>query len=238
MAIQPPPLSTPHPGSLRRARAIWLSMRASAVIASAGFVYLVGLALNIPGGFPMPPNPATRVVASLSVLASATAFVVLVGCLGSPRRTTGAKLALAAALGFALLAISNRVIQLAVLPVLPDSAGGSLDLYANYSAAQSVEMLAWGWLFGTTCLLASRLVRTVTSDRLPATLLTVSGALSLSAGLAYVIAEVIPGIPPWIGGAGMAAGAVAWGLTWPLAALVLAIGLRRGVQPARHAQTS
>jgi hypothetical protein len=230
--------TSPFSGSPRREGAARLAMRASLVVAGAGLLYLVGLALNIPAGFPMPPTSATRIAASLSVLASASAFVVVVGCLASLRRTAGANWALAAALGFAVIAITNRVIQLIVLPVLPDRAGGNLDLYANYSVAQSVEMLAWGWLFGSTCLLASRLVRRVTSESLPATLLVVSGALSLSAGLAYVIAAVIPGVPPWIGGAGMAAGAVAWGLTWPLAALVFATGLRRGAQPARHTQTS
>jgi hypothetical protein len=227
-----------YSGSLGRTHAPRLLMRALLVIAGGGFVYLVGLALNIPGGFPMPPTSTTRIVASLSVLATASAFVVVVGELRSLRHTAAANWALRAALGFALLAISNRVIQLVVLPVLPDRAGGNLDLYANYSAAQSVEMLAWGWLFGSTCLLASRLLHRVTPESLPATLLAVSGALSLSAGLAYVIAAVTPGVPPWIGGAGMVAGAVAWGLTWPLAALVLATGLRRGEQPSRHAQTS
>src|SRR6476646_8857381 len=70
--------SAGHRGGDRETR---IAVAAALVVTGAGLVYLLSLAVNVVAGFPMPPVVATRVLASVSVLASAPAFLILVFCL-------------------------------------------------------------------------------------------------------------------------------------------------------------
>lgn len=206
-------------------RAIRVATVASAAVVAGGAAYLLSLLLNIPGGFPMPPSAATRVVASLSVFASAPALAVFAWAMKVMRPSTRTNASFAIALAFAAVAVANRVGQLLVLGLAPDHAQ-QLDLYVTNSFMQVAEMVAWGWLFGAASLLVSGAVRYVASAW-PARLLAASGVMSLAAGLVY-FAALVATLPDWIGGIAVAIGGLAWGIVWPLsAALFMSAGRSR-----------
>jgi hypothetical protein len=137
--------------SAGRARGTHAASVASAVIVVAGVAYLASLLLNIPLGFPMPPAAPTRLMASLSVFASAPALAVFAWSLRRVHRSTATDVAFALSVIFAAVAVANRLVQLVALNIWPDR-GWQLDLYVTHSLAQAAEMLAWGWLFGAVFL--------------------------------------------------------------------------------------
>ncbi|HZQ49153.1 MAG TPA: hypothetical protein VFB69_02485 [Candidatus Dormibacteraeota bacterium] len=199
---------------------------ASGVIVAAGIVYVLALLFNIPGGFAMPPTAATRLVASLSVFASAPALTVFAYAVRQAQPSNRTRVAFAIAAVFATVAVANRIAQLLVIGLSPDGAQ-QLDLYVTHSYAQGVEMLAWGILFGTVTALLTPSVRTWAGGW-PARWLGASAVLSVVAGLAYSLALVAT-LPDWIGGIAVAFGGLAWGVTWPVSsALFLLSGRPRG----------
>src|SRR5690348_8478674 len=108
---------------------------------AATAVYVVALLLNGMAGMPMPPIVATRVIASLSVLAGAPAlvwFVVVIARRRSSRHPVAARVALTAVAVFAVVAITNRVLQLAIAAQLLSEP----DLYVAPSPANFAEMFA------------------------------------------------------------------------------------------------
>jgi hypothetical protein len=198
-----------------------LAALASAIVVVAGAAYVVSLVLNIPAGFPMPPSAITRLIASLSVFASAPALAVFAYSLKRACPSRATNIAFAISVIFAAVAVANRLVQLVMLEIWPER-GPQLDLYVTHSFAQGAEMLAWGWLFGAVTALLARAVR-VTAGAWPARLLAASGLMSLAAGLVYFVAPVVT-LPDWVGGIAIAAGGLAWGAVWPLsAALFLSI---------------
>jgi hypothetical protein len=202
---------------MTRDRTDWmpLAVMASAVIVVAGAAYVVALLLNIPSGFPMPPAAATRVIASLSVFASAPALAVFAYALKRARPSRATNMAFAISLVFASVAVANRLVQLVALNVRPEH-GPQLDLYMTHSFAQGAEMLAWGWLFGAVTGLLVVAVR-VTAGIWPARLLGASALMSVAAGLVYFVA-LVAALPDWIEGIAVALGGLAWGATWPVSA--------------------
>ncbi len=190
-------------------------MVASAIVLVAGVAYLGSLLLNIPAGFPMPPSSATRVVASLSVFASAPALALFASAVRHARPSRAANAAFVIAVIFAAIASANRLVQLVALEIWPER-GAQLDLYATHSFAQGAEMLAWGWLFGAVALLLAGAVRDL-AGAWPARLLAAAGLMSLGAGFVYTVALVAT-LPDWIGGVAVGVGGLAWGIAWPLSA--------------------
>jgi len=205
-----------------RADPLRLAMLASAIVAVAGAAYIVSLLLNIPAGFPMPPATATRMLASLSVLASAPALALFAYSLKRARPSRATDIAFAISMLFAALAVANRLAQLVALVLWP-GLGPQLDLYVTHSFAQAAEMLAWGWLFGAVTVQLAAPVR-ITAGAWPARLLGASGLMSLAAGLVYLVALVVT-LPDWVGGIAVAVGGLAWGIAWPLSAALSVSGL-------------
>lgn len=207
-----------------RADPMRLAVLASAVIVAAGVAYLVSLLLNIPAGFPMPPTAATRVMASMSVFASAPALAMLAYSQKRAHPSRATTMAFAISVIFAAVAVANRLTQLVVLEIWPERAQ-QLDLYVTHSFAQGAEMLAWGWLFGAATVLLAGAVR-VTAGAWPSRLLGASGLMSLAAGLVYLVAAVAT-LPDWVGGVAVAVGGLAWGIVWPASA-ALYVSILRG----------
>ncbi|HSP08476.1 MAG TPA: hypothetical protein VLU92_02625 [Candidatus Dormibacteraeota bacterium] len=207
--------------ALSRPRNPRLAVTASLVIVGAQLTYLLSLALNVAAGFPMPPVAATRTIASLSVIASAPAFLLLAWCLRGTRRNAIGDLSIVTAAAFAVISVLNRAVQLVVLSIVPVQTARSLDLYVTYSLGQDAEMLAWGLLFGATGLLVARAMSVSEVEAWPVRLLAASGVMALIAGLVYG-AAVIGSLPEWVGGIGIAAGGAAWALLWPLSAALYA----------------
>ena len=197
---------------------------ASVVIVAAGIGYLLSLLLNIPAGFPMPPHAATRVVASISVLASAPALAVFAYSMRVACSTRATNIAFALAVIFAMIAVANRLTQLFALQTLPQLGLPQLDLYVTNSFAQSAEMLAWGWLFGAVTLLLVRAVAS-TAGTWPARLYGAAGLMAITAGLIYAVA-IVAGLPEWLGGVGVAVGGLAWGIVWPASAGLFSLMIR------------
>src|SRR5690348_8590284 len=90
---------------------------AGLAVTGAGLVYLLSLLANIAAGFPMPPVWATRFLASLSVLVGAPAFLLLVYCVSRRPRRRWRSLPVLLTAGFVLIAVTNRLVQLATLTV-------------------------------------------------------------------------------------------------------------------------
>lgn len=214
---------------------IGLAVLASAIVVVAGAAYLVSLLLNIPAGFPMPPTPATRLIASLSVFASAPALTLFAYSLKRARPSRATNAAFAISVIFASVAVANRLVQVVVLGIWPDGVA-QLDLYVTHSLAQGAEMLAWGWLFGAVTALLAGAVR-ATAGAWPARLLGTSAFMSMSAGLVYFLAPIAV-LPDWIGGIAIAVGGLAWGIAWPLSAALFLSAVRRRRTLARASAIS
>jgi hypothetical protein len=165
---------------------------------------------------PMPPIEATRVVASLSVFAGAPAllwFVVLIARRRSSRHPVAARVALTAAAVFAVVAITNRVLQLAIAAQLVSEP----DLYVAPSAANFAEMFAWDFCLGVLAISLSLLL-TETAESSSRRTFIVAGLLLLVGELAFLISVAnLGGLP--IALTGIAFSVTAWVVALPAAVL-------------------
>ncbi len=172
----------------------------------------------------MPPIAATRVIASLSVFAGAPAlvwFVVLVARRRSPRHPIAAPVALAAVAVFAVVAMTNRVLQLAIAAHLVSEP----DLYVVPSPANFAEMFAWDFCLGVLAISLSLLL-TETAESSSRRTFVVAGLLLLGGEMAFLISVAnLGGLP--IALAGMAFSIAAWVVALPAAVLWTTFGARR-----------
>lgn len=172
----------------------------------------------------MPPIVATRVVASLSVFAGAPAllwFVVLIARRRVSRHPVAARVAFTAVAVFAVVAMMNRVLQLAIAAQLVSEP----DLYVAPSPANFAEMFAWDFCLGVVALSLSLLL-TETAEVLPRRIFVFAGVLLLSGELTFLISVAnLGGLP--IALTGMVLSVAAWVVALPAAVLWTALAARR-----------
>jgi hypothetical protein len=202
---------SPTPRALGRS----VSWAAYAFLAATA-VYVAALVLNGVAGMPMPPIVATRVLASLSVFAGAPAlvwFVVLIARRRSSRHRVAARVALTAVAVFAVVAITNRVLQLAIAAQLVSEP----DLYVAPSPANFAEMFAWDFCLGVVAISLS-LILTETAEASPRRIFVIAGLLLLGGELTFLISVAnLGGLP--IALTGMAFSVAAWVVALPAAVL-------------------
>ena len=183
---------------------------------AATAVYVAALLLNGVAGMPMPPIVATRVVASLSVFAGAPAlvwFVVLIARSRSSRHPVAARVALTAVAVFAVVAITNRVLQLAIATQLISEP----DLYVAPSPANFAEMFAWDFCLGVVAL-SLRLLLTETAESSCRRTFVVAGLLLLGGELTFLLSVAnLGGLAVAL--TGMALSVAAWVVALPAAVL-------------------
>jgi len=187
-------------------------------------VYVAALVLNGVAGMPMPPILATRVGASLSVFAGAPAlvwFVVLIARRRSSQHPVAAGVALTGVAVFAVVAITNRVLQLAIAAKLISGP----DLYVAPSPANFAEMFAWDFCLGVVAISLSRLL-TETTESSSRRTFVVASLLLLGGELAFLMSVAnLGGLP--IAMTGMAFSVAAWVLALPAAIFWTTFAARR-----------
>jgi len=209
---------TPIPRPLGRS----VSWPAYAFLAATA-VYVAALLLNAMAGMPMPPIVATRVVASLSVLAGAPAlvwFVILIARPRSSRHPVAARVALTAVAVFAVVAITNRVLQLAIAAQLVSEP----DLYVVPSPANFAEMFAWDLCLGVLAMALSLLL-TETAQTSSRHTFMIAGLLLLSGELTFLMSVAnLGGLP--IAMTGMVFSVAAWVVAFPTAVFLTTFAAR------------
>ena len=211
--------ASPTPGALGRS----VSWPAYAFLVATA-VYVTALLLNGAAGMPMPPIVATRVIASLSVFVAAPAllcFVVLIATRRSSGHPVAARVAFVAVAVFAVAAVTNRVLQLAIAAQLISEP----DLYVAPSPANFAEMFAWDFCLGVLAISLSLLL-TRPGESWSRRTFALAGLLLLSGELMYLISVVnLGGLP--IALTGMLFSVAAWVLALPAAVLCTAFAARR-----------
>jgi len=194
------------------------------VFLAATAVYVAALLLNGLAGMPMPPVVATRVVASLSVLGGAPAlvwFVTLIASRRSSRHPAAARVAVTAVALFAIVAVTNRVLQLAIATQLVSGP----DLYVAPSPANFAEMFAWDFCLGVVAIALSLLL-TETAESSSRRTFVFAGLLLMGGELTFLLSVAsLGGLP--IALVGMAFSVAAWVIVLPVAVFWTTLAARR-----------
>jgi hypothetical protein len=206
-----------------------LGFWAAALLAALNAVYVAALASIALSGFPTPPpEPAQTIIAVVTLLGAPTLIVLFAGIhhAAPADRRVLSHLSLLFVVCLAVLTAINRYVQLTVVrPAL--AAGREAEVarflpYGTGSVMSAIEFLAWGLFFGLAALCAAPVFGGGRLARWIRGLLVATGGLSLLGFGAQ-------------GTALFYAAPLAWGLTGPLAFLLMVPYFWRADRAARGA---
>lgn len=173
---------------------------------TGNLIYVAALLPEALSGWPMPPIVFTRLVASLSVFLGVPAIAVLVASMVR-RRQAASLVAIGAATLFALILVTNRIVQIGVLATPAGTVPRALDLYVPGSVANVAEISAWDLCLGVACMSAALAVPA--KAKWLRRFLAMTGLLAL-AGQFFYLAGLLGVGGAAVGLAGMLVSVTAW----------------------------
>lgn len=220
-----------HQSTVAKSSALPQKIGFTAAAASAffGFLYLLGLGINlITSGSVYPSGNDVRHISTIIALLWNLALVILFTTLRWETKSSRAILAeLALVFGILVCATSSTswFLRLTAYPRLLQSAEANLapllDPYSPSSLAYALEHLGWGLFFGLACLFAGYALKSRSGMDWLQVSFGITGLLSLAHLVGIVAGSSLL----------TAFGFIAWGMVLPLACLLLASRFRQELRP-------